>query len=68
MELRHNIPEHELRRLKQGVEGKDSKQDPGQPNKQEETKTDTQAASKDKNTSNAPSKTKPRKKKSRKKR
>ena len=57
-----------IEKLKQGVADKDSKQDTGQPVKQEETKTDTPAAAKDKNTANASSKTEPRKKKSRKKR
>jgi hypothetical protein len=55
-------------KLKLGDAAKDTKQTPGQPVKQEETKTDTQAAAKDKSTAKTASKTEPKKKKTRKKR
>jgi hypothetical protein len=55
-------------KLKLGDAAKDTKQTPGQLVKQEETKTDAQAAAQDKNAANTPSKPEPKKKKSRKKR
>ena len=49
-------------RLKLGDAAKDTKQPPGQPVTQEETKTDTQAAVKDKKADSTASKTQPKKK------
>jgi hypothetical protein len=57
-----------LDKFKQGEAGKDKKQAPDQPVKQEETKTDKQGATKDQNATNPPSKASAKKKKSRKKR
>jgi hypothetical protein len=57
-----------LDKFKQGEPGKDKKQDPGQPVKQEETKIEKQGIAKDKKATNTSSKTQPKKKKSRKKR